>query len=114
MSRKRYTEEFKVEAGRQVTERGHSVPDVPEKLVQGGTLAERYVVHLVHGGLAGGAGREQVGLDAVVDVAEVPAGFSVTIYSGSFPIYEPGKPLWNHCGIGAVWILAFTENIKIP
>ena len=32
MSRKRYTEEFKVEAVRQVTERGHSVPEVAKRL----------------------------------------------------------------------------------
>ncbi len=32
MSRKRYVEEFKVEAVRQVTERGHSVPEVAKRL----------------------------------------------------------------------------------
>ena len=32
MSTKRYTEEFKVEAVRQVTERGHSVPEVAKRL----------------------------------------------------------------------------------
>lgn len=32
MSGKRYTEEFKVEAVKQVTERGHSVADVAERL----------------------------------------------------------------------------------
>ena len=32
MSRVRYTEEFKIEAVRQVTERGHRVADVAERL----------------------------------------------------------------------------------
>ena len=32
MSGKRYTDEFKIEAVRQVTDRGHSVPDVAARL----------------------------------------------------------------------------------
>ena len=32
MSSKRYTEEFKIEAVKQVTERGHSVAEVTERL----------------------------------------------------------------------------------
>ena len=32
MSGKRYTEEFKIEAVRQVTDRGYSVPDVAQRL----------------------------------------------------------------------------------
>ena len=32
MSGKRYTDEFKIEAGRQVTDRGYSVVDVAERL----------------------------------------------------------------------------------
>jgi transposase len=32
MSSKRYTEEFKIEAVKQVTDRGHSAPDVAKRL----------------------------------------------------------------------------------
>ena len=32
MSKKRYTEDFKVEAVKQITERGHSVPDVAKRI----------------------------------------------------------------------------------
>ena len=32
MSNKRYPEEFKIEAVKQVTERGHSAPDVTKRL----------------------------------------------------------------------------------
>ena len=32
MSGKRYTEEFKIEAVKQVTERGHSIPNVAQRL----------------------------------------------------------------------------------
>ncbi len=32
MNRKRYTDEFKIEAVKQVTERGHSVADVAQRM----------------------------------------------------------------------------------
>ena len=59
MSAKRYTEEFKIEAVKQVTERGHRLADVAARL--GVTThsmyawMKRYGVRVVDGGLASAA-----------------------------------------------------------
>ena len=84
-----------------------------EQLVQRRAIADRDVVDLVDGVRILGGGGKQVGLDGVVDVAEVAAGFAVAVDIDRLVLDHAGDPLRDDRGIGAVGILAAAEDVEV-
>src|SRR4029077_12265209 len=92
---------------------GQALADHFVKLVQGGLGADGDVELLSddRGVLDGGG--EEVGLDDVGDVAEIAAGGAVAIDEDGGVFNHRGDPLGNDGGVGAVGVLARTEDVEV-
>ena len=83
------------------------------KLVEAGALAYRHVVHLVGGLGVGGGGGQDIGLDRIVDVAEVPAGFAVAVDIDRLFVEHGGDPLGDYRRVGPFRVLAAAEDVEV-
>lgn len=92
---------------------GQVVPQVLVKLVEAGAFAHRHVVHLVGGLGVGGGGGQDIGLDRVVDVTEVPAGFAVAVDIYRLVVEHGGDPLGNYRRVGPFRVLAAAEDVEV-
>jgi len=87
---------------------------VLEELVEARAVAQRHVVDLVGGLWMLRGGGQQVGLDRVGDVAEVPAGLAVAVTVDGLPSDHRRNPLGDDGRIGTFGILlARTEDVEV-
>ena len=91
----------------------NSVTDIAEKFIQGCAGAISNIIYLINSFFICSAGGEQVGLNAIVNIAEISAGFSIAVDIYVLSFDQGGKPFWHDSGIGAVRILAFSKDIEI-
>ena len=91
----------------------HAVANKGEKLVQGGTLAKGHIVDLIDRFWILGGGGQEVGLDAVVNIAKVAGGFPVAVYLHWIVAQHGGVPFGNDRGVGPVRVLAAAVDIEI-
>jgi len=89
------------------------IPQEDKKFVQIGALADSHIVNLVRGRFVLNGGGQQVGLDGVLDVAKIAAGFTVAVDVDGFVLEQGGDPLGDYRRIGAVGILAAAENVEV-
>ncbi len=82
-------------------------------MVQGGTIIHGYVIDLVHGVRIYSGSGQQVDLDGVVDIAEVPTCFAITVDVHDFVLDHAGDPFGYHGCISAFRILAFAEYVEV-
>ena len=92
---------------------GHSLTDHPPKLVQGCPFAASHIKGFARNFGIIGTGRQNVRLDGVVDVTEVPTRFAVAVYEGLLTLNERCKPARYNGGVGAMRVLALAENVEI-
>ena len=104
----------RLESGQMREFRREQGTDGFEQLVQRGAVANGHVVDLVDRVRVRAGGGEQVGLDDVVDVAEVAAGFAVAVDVHRLVVDHARHPLRHHRGVGAVRILAPAEDVEVP
>ena len=58
-------------------------------------------------------GGQEVGLDGVVYVAEVAAGFAVAVDVDGLALDHAGNPFGDDGGIGAIGVLAFAKDVEV-
>ena len=75
--------------------------------------ADRDVVDLVQARVAAGGGGQQVGLDRVVDVAEVARRLAVAVDRDRRVGEQRGDPLRDHGRVRAVRVLALAEHVEV-
>ena len=92
---------------------GEVVAQQLEQPVERGAIAHGHVVNLVQRVRIGGGGGQQIGLHGVGHVAEIAAGFAITVDPHGFALQQRGRPLGNHGGIGAVGILPRPEHVEV-
>ncbi len=83
------------------------------QLVERGAAAKGHVVHLVHRLRGIRCGGQHVGLNDIVDVAEIARRFAIAIDLAALPGCQLAKPAWNDCGIGTFGVLPRAEHIEI-
>jgi len=90
-----------------------SVLENLQQLVQGCAFSDGDVVGLVDGFWIGCCCGQEVGLDNVVDVAEVASGFAVAIDADGLTFQDCVDPLGDDGGVGAIGVLARAENVEL-
>lgn len=93
--------------------RGKCFFDQSEKGVECGAVTDSHVVNLIPGlGVACGGG-QYVGLNRVGHVAEVAAGFAVTIDINSVTLEQGSGPFGNDCSVSAIRVLTAAEDVEV-
>src|SRR5208282_1034653 len=72
------------------------------------------IVHLVKSFGTVGQGSQDICLYHVFNVAEITAGFAITIYDGGFPIHKGIDPARNNSCVCAIGVLPLPEYVEIP
>ncbi len=101
------------------------------QLIERGAVADCDVIDLVDGGRerrhglprfarndgggrgCGHGGGEQIGLDGVVDVAEIAAGFAVAVDEDGLALDHAGDPLRYDGCVGAIGVLARAKDVEV-
>ncbi len=92
---------------------GNAPLDMGVELVEGRSLAKGNIIDLIGCRLIPDRGCQEIGLDAVVDIAEITACFAVSVDKDRFIVDQPGKPFGDDCGIGPVGILTSAEYVEV-
>src|SRR5690606_5825394 len=82
------------------------------QLIKGGTPTQGDVVDLVARILARQR-RQNIGLNDVVDVAEITAGLAISIDDDFLIAHHGADPARDDGSIGAVWVLPAPKDIKV-
>jgi len=94
--------------------RRQAIPDEDEEATERGRLPDADVEDLIDGRRPRrGDAREQVGLDHVLDMAEVPAGLAVPEDDARVAARERGDPPGDHRRVGAPRVLARAEDVEV-
>ena len=89
------------------------VTKMNEEVIEAGAVADSNIVHLIGSGGVFAGGGEQVGLDGVVDVTEVAAGFAIAVDIHRLILDHGVDPFRDDRRIGAVGVLPLTEDIEV-
>src|ERR1017187_2038982 len=90
------------------------VPQQAKELIEAGPGREGDIIDLVSGLRRLHGGGEQVSLDDVGDVTEVPAGLPVAVDADGFVPHHGRNPFRDHSRIRSIGVLTRTEYIEIP
>lgn len=92
---------------------GHCSAQGVEELVEIGTAAERNVVNVIASVFSLRDCCENVGLNCVIDVAEVATGFAIAVDEHILSLDHRRCPFRHHGGIGTVRVLAAAEDVEV-
>lgn len=56
---------------------------------------------------------KKIGLYYILDITKVPARFPIPVNENILISDHAGKPFWDDCGIGPIWILPGPKHIEI-
>jgi len=90
------------------------VSEIGEQFVQRGAFAERDIVDLIDGFRLVRQQRQLIGLNHIVYVREIAAVGAITVDDRAFVLHQAHDELRNHGRVGAIRILAASEDIEIP
>jgi len=92
---------------------GMVVTQVGVKLVQAYTVVDGNVVDLVCRIVTARCSSKQISLNGVDDMAEIPAGFAISVDVNRLVLDHGCDSSWNNGSINAIRILASAEDVEV-
>src|SRR5208283_1365890 len=93
--------------------RAQGVLDKPQQLVEGRAIPTGNIVHLAKSLGTVGQGSQNICLHHVLNVTEITAGLTITIYDGGLPIDQSIYPAGDNGCICTIRILPLPEYVEI-